>query len=253
MPQMFRDELFTLMPSHKLCDGSSMSNTHPNSNSPETPDNTLPALSPRQLAARRANALKSTGPRTAEGKTIARLNALKHGFFSCDVVNSVLDGPIRVEEFTTILDALLEEYDPQSVRERILIDEVAACRWRIRRLLRYECREGWVDDDYYRRRARTETPSEAMAALMGHDRQTARERTFRKLHRAGPETFILPAERDIDKIVRYERLIKRNLYRALYTLERMRAARIRPDPSDSTSLPKMTPHRAKPSSGKNKI
>lgn len=86
-----------------------MINTHPNSDSPEAPDNTLPALSPRQLAARRANALKSTGPRTSEGKEIARLNALKHGFFSCDVVNPVLDGPIRVEEFTTILDALLEE------------------------------------------------------------------------------------------------------------------------------------------------
>ena len=214
-----------------------MNITHPDSNSPETPDNTLPALSPRQLAARRANALKSTGPRTAEGKTIARLNALKHGFFSCDVVNSVLDGPIRVEEFTTILDALLEEYDPQSVRERILIDEVAACCWRIRRLLRYECREGWADDDSYRRRARTETPSESMAALMGYDQQTARERTFRKLRRAGLETFILPAERDIDKIVRYERLIKRNLYRALYTLERIRAARQAPQPSDAAPLP----------------
>ena len=214
-----------------------MNHTQPNPNSPEAPDNTLPALSPRQLAARRANALKSTGPRTSEGKTIARLNALKHGFFSCDVVNSVLDGPIRVEEFTTILDALLEEYDPQSVRERILIDEVAACCWRIRRLLRYECREGWVDDDNYRRRARTETPSESMAALMGYDQQTARERTFRKLHRAGLETFILPAERDIDKIVRYERLIKRNLYRALYTLERIRAARQAPQPSDAAPLP----------------
>jgi hypothetical protein len=214
-----------------------MNNSHPNSISPEAPDNTLPALSPRQLAARRANALKSTGPRTSEGKTIALLNALKHGFFSCDVVNPVLDGPIRVEEFTTILDALLEEYDPQSVRERILIDEVAACCWRIRRLLRYECREAWVDDDDYRRRARTETTSEAMAALMGHDKQTARERTFRKLLRAGLETFILPSDRDIDKIVRYERLIKRNLYRALYTLERIRAARQGPQPSDAAPLP----------------
>ena len=170
-----------------------MNHTQPNPNSPEASDNTLPALSPRQLAARRANALKSTGPRTSEGKTIARLNALKHGFFSCDVVNPVLDGPIRVEEFTTILDALLEEYDPQSVRERILIDEVAACCWRIRRLLRYECREGWVDDDNYRRRARTETPSESMAALMGYDQQTARERTFRKLHAPDSRPSSCPA------------------------------------------------------------
>jgi hypothetical protein len=34
---------------------------------------------PAQIAANRANAQKSTGPRTAEGKAASRLNALKHG------------------------------------------------------------------------------------------------------------------------------------------------------------------------------
>ncbi len=196
-----------------------------------------PALSPRRLAARRANAKKCTGPRTPEGKTAARLNALKHGFFSCDVVNPVLDGPVRAEEFNAILDALLEDYQPESAHERILVDEVAACCWRIRRLLRYECRESWVDEDDYRRAARTESPSEAIAAIMGYDQQAVRQRTARKLHSAGLDAFILPADSDIDKIVRYERLIKRNLYRAPYTLERMRALRGRPDSSDSTSSP----------------
>ncbi len=214
-----------------------MSNNQHAPNSPESPDNTLPALSPRQLAARHANATKSTGPRTPEGKEIARLNALKHGFFSCDVVNAVLDGPERLEEFTTILDALLEEYNPQSVRERILIDEVAACCWRIRRLLRYECRKSWVDDDVFRRNAKTESPSEALLATMGYDHQGNRDRIFRKLRRAGLDTLILPSDFDIDKIVRYERLIKRNLYRALYTLERIRAARQSPPSSDAAPLP----------------
>ena len=214
-----------------------MNNTHPNSNSPESPDNTLPALSPRQVAARRANSLKSTGPRTCEGKEIARQNALKHGFFSCDVFNAVLDGRARLEEFTMMLDALLEEYDPQTVRERILIDEVAASCWRIRRILRYECRETWSDDDEDRRAARTETPSEAIAAVMGYDQQAVRERTFRTFRRAGLHTFVLPGDSDVDKIVRYERLIKRNLYRALYTLERIRAARQGPQSSDAAPLP----------------
>ena len=204
---------------------------------PAAPATEPPALSPRRLAARRANAQKCTGPRTPEGKATARLNALKHGFFSCDIVNPVLDGPARVEEFDSILDALLEDFQPESARERILIDEIAACCWRIRRLLRYECRESWVKEDDYRRAARTESPSEAMAAIMGYDRQAARQRIARKLHSAGLDAFILPADSDIDKIVRYERLIKRNLYRALYTLERMRALRGRPDASDSTSSP----------------
>jgi len=38
-----------------------------------------PVLTPRALAARRANALKSTGPRTAVGKARSCLNALRHG------------------------------------------------------------------------------------------------------------------------------------------------------------------------------
>src|ERR1700691_4654028 len=176
-PQKFRAELFSLtLAASDLFTRSPMNNTHPN---PDSPDSTLPAISPRQLAARRANALKSTGPRTSKGKEIARQNSLKHGFFSCDVVNAVLDGPARLDEFTTMLNALLAEYDPQSVRERILIDEVAASCWRIRRILRYECRETWSDDDEDRRAARTESPSEAIAAAIGYDHQGARERTFR--------------------------------------------------------------------------
>jgi hypothetical protein len=39
----------------------------------------LPCLTPASLAARRANALKSTGPRTECGKARVALNALKHG------------------------------------------------------------------------------------------------------------------------------------------------------------------------------
>src|SRR5262245_35557025 len=36
-------------------------------------------ISPQRLAANRANAMKSTGPRTDEGKAASRLNAMKHG------------------------------------------------------------------------------------------------------------------------------------------------------------------------------
>ena len=214
-----------------------MNNTHPNSNSPASPDNTSARTLAASARGARANALKSTGPRTSEGKEIARQNSLKHGFFSCDVVNAVLDGPARLDEFSTMLDALLAEYDPQSVRERILIDEVAASCWRIRRILRYECRETWIDDDRYRRNAKTESPSDALLSTMGYDHQGNRDRIFRKLRRAGLDTLILPDDSDVDKIVRYERLIKRNLYRALYTLERIRAARQGPQSSDAAPSP----------------
>jgi len=41
-----------------------------------------PTRTPAFLASRRANALKSTGPRTPEGKARSRMNAVRHGFHS---------------------------------------------------------------------------------------------------------------------------------------------------------------------------
>jgi len=212
-----------------------MDNNHDTPISPAASESGLPALSPRRLAARRANAMKSTGPRTPEGMEVARLNALKHGFFACDVVNRELDGPARAEEFNLLLDALLEDFQPESAIERILVDEVAASCWRIRRLLRYECRESWVDEDADRRRAHTETPTESLLATMGYDNYGIRRRTARRLRRSGLDSFVLPSDSDVDKIVRFERTVKRNLYCALKMLERIRAARRYAESSAETS------------------
>jgi len=213
-----------------------MDNSNDPQLTPNAPENLPAALSPRELAARRANAKKCTGPRTNDGMAASRLNALKHGFFARDVVNPVLDGPARAEEFHSLLDALLEEFQPESARERILIDEVAASCWRIRRILRYECRESWADEDAARRYATRATPTETLLTSMGHDdNHRARRRTAGKLRRSGLDAFVLPSYSDVDKIVRIERIVKRNLYRALDSLERIQASRSRSQSSDQTS------------------
>jgi hypothetical protein len=201
---------------------------------PNPPENLPTALSPRD-AARRANAMKSTGPRTDEGKAVARLNAITHGFFACDVVNPVLDGETRAEEFNSLLDALLEEFQPESARERILVDEVAASCWRIRRILRYECRESWFDEDSVRRYAASATPTETLLNSMGHDNFGIRRRKAAKLRRSGLDAFLLPSYSDVDKIVRFERIVKRNLYRALDALEQIRVGRTCPRSSEPVS------------------
>src|SRR6267142_5440734 len=205
-----------------------MDNTKDPLHTPNPPENLPAALSPRKLAAQRANAMKSTGPRTSEGMAAARLNALKHGFFARDVVNPELDGSVRAEEFHSLLDALLEEFQPESARERILIDEVAASCWRIRRILRYECRESWLDEDAARREATNATPTETLLTSMGYDdNHRVRRRTAKKLRRSGLDAFVLPSYSDVDKIVRLERIVKRNLYRALDSLEQIRVGRTR--------------------------
>ena len=47
--------------------------------------------SSKQLAANQANAQKSTGPKTPEGRAVSKMNALKHGIFSKEVLVSGLN------------------------------------------------------------------------------------------------------------------------------------------------------------------
>ncbi len=47
-------------------------------------------VSERQLAANRANALRSTGPQTPEGQAVSARNALKHGILSKAVIPAAL-------------------------------------------------------------------------------------------------------------------------------------------------------------------
>lgn len=39
-------------------------------------------MTEKQLTANRRNALRSTGPRTAKGRAVSRMNAMKHGILS---------------------------------------------------------------------------------------------------------------------------------------------------------------------------
>ena len=58
--------------------------------------------SPAQITANRANAQKSTGPRSVEGKSASRFNALQHGI---DAASVVIPG-----EDPAAYDALAAEY-----------------------------------------------------------------------------------------------------------------------------------------------
>ena len=91
--------------------------------------------SEKQIAANRANALKSTGPRTDEGKAAVRLNALRHGLYAS---TAVLPGESR-EEFEQLCDAVEAEWQPETPTASFFAERIAVCQWSMRRieLLRY--------------------------------------------------------------------------------------------------------------------
>ena len=107
---------------------------HPAQPDLATPQEPTPPLSNQQLAANRRNALRSSGPRTAAGKAVARDNALKHGFLSRHLL---IEGE-SAADFQQLLDELMREYRPVGVVEKGLVEQVAICLWRKARFVRAE-------------------------------------------------------------------------------------------------------------------
>ena len=78
----------------------------------------------------RINAKKSTGPKTPAGKSSIKLNALKLGIYTKDVVLPTED-PAPYRE---LLAAFRQEYQPETPTEIYLIDNVVTAIWRRRRV-----------------------------------------------------------------------------------------------------------------------
>ena len=88
----------------------------------------------KQIAANQANALKSTGPRTAEGKAVSRANAVRHGALAQVVVVEGEDA----DDFGALLGALKADLSPVGALEEALVEKVAMAIWRGRRLIAAE-------------------------------------------------------------------------------------------------------------------
>ena len=88
------------------------------------------ATSPARLAANRANAQRSTGPRSVAGKAASCQNATRHGLLSRQPLLPGED-PAELEALTR---QLVEHLDPEAGVEELLVDDIVALVWRLRRL-----------------------------------------------------------------------------------------------------------------------
>ena len=85
--------------------------------------------SKKQLAANQQNSLKSTGPRTASGKSIASQNAVSHGLRAQHIV---IAGESQ-DEYNDFRKVLIARMLPADPLEELLVDRIAASSWRLRR------------------------------------------------------------------------------------------------------------------------
>jgi hypothetical protein len=155
---------------------------------------------PAQILANRTNSLRSTGPRTDEGKSASKLNSLSHGLASKQLVLP----HESLEEFQALHKAFAHDYKPANETERHLVGRMADAWWRLQRALRVEtalfakCMEG-------------ESGDEALAGLFLEPKEQARLRLFMR--------YLASAERAWNK--------------ALADFNQARRERIKQEKSDS--------------------
>ena len=92
-------------------------------------------MTEKAIAANRRNAQRSTGPKTADGKAVTSLNALKHGLRSSSLAVPHLEDADNWEaHLTQTLKALV----PVGYLETVLAERAASVLWRLGRAVRYE-------------------------------------------------------------------------------------------------------------------
>lgn len=83
----------------------------------------------RQITSNRRNALKSSGPKTEEGKRRSSQNALRHGLTAETVIESMEDQ----DDYRSFEAAVTAEYEAETVIERELVLRLSGLLWRLRR------------------------------------------------------------------------------------------------------------------------
>ncbi len=207
-----------------------------------------------QIETNRRNSRSSTGPKTRTGRAASKMNAMKHGLLAEQVTVRGED-PV---EFAGVLESLIDEFQPQGPLEEQLVERVAACMWRLRRLYRVEAgiltHESLtieLDRAHAEVRSFEETEDEFFLARLTevqitdekrHSRATARVEKTARLLQAESLALGVAFKQDaenagaISKLSRYEAAIERSLYRALHELQRVQAARQDGQPPASSAV-----------------
>ena len=158
-------------------------------------------ISEKRLAANRRNALKSTGPKSAQGKLNTSRNGFKHGLLAKTIL---LDGESR-SRFQEILDSLVDEFQPTTGGEYSFVEKAAVYQWRLLR--------SWMFDAISIRNAmNNQTGAEAQLDLPTRAMLAARS--------------LNENSRQAELNSRFEHRFDLQHHRALRTLQRMKAEKL---------------------------
>ena len=176
-----------------------------------------PTVSLRKVESNRRNSQKSTGPKTATGKKRVSRNAVRHGFFSKFLLIQHRDGKESQGEYDDFYAGVRKHYQPVGWLEASWVERIVVCSWRLRRLIR--CEVGQIDralagHSYELQQSKADDLAEPESASSGSSEMDALT-----------AHLFLPEKEDLDKLLRYEAMINRQLNHAMGELDRVQTRR----------------------------
>ena len=90
---------------------------------------------PAQITANSANAQRSTGPKTEEGKSTVSRNSLSHGLSAKQFVVLPHEDP---GEYQALLEGFIDDHAPKGATQLFLVEEMAQAQWKLRRIAAME-------------------------------------------------------------------------------------------------------------------
>jgi len=173
----------------------------------------LRGISEQRLAANRANAARSTGPRTVAGKEIVARNAVTHGLLCENVRIGEFPDEIR-EVFDAFRDMLISRLEPEGQIEQLLAERIVSGAWRLRRVGRME---GLLTAEAMRSTAGQAEIEQLIAAEFDPEPKPKDDLARAVAHLFHRGTY--------EQLSRYETRIERGMYKALHELQRLQARR----------------------------
>ena len=163
----------------------------------------------KQLQANKENA-KLGGVKTSEGKDISKLNALKHGLLSDEIL---LKGE-NEQSLTELGKQIKQSLKPVGELEMLLVDRIVANFWRLRRVMEVE--KAAMEWEKY------DEGVDINFNFGGYPK----DEDLEKAQKERKQIRNMIANNNTEQILRYETTIERSIYRALHELQRLQASRL---------------------------
>jgi len=173
-----------------------------------------------QILANRRNALKSTGPRTGEGRAAVSQNAVKHGLLTRrDVISSESQA-----DFDLYRRQLLAELAPVSPMESMLAERIVTLSWRLKRAGRIQNQTiDALNADNTSSPLAKLAKSISFKLLDTPQGPASNSNAHLTLGRIAIKDF--SNARVLDRLLMYERRIEHSLYKTLLEFQRLNLIR----------------------------